>query len=382
MECTLKLKYVLFFIGIYFICLINLSTLTLTAPSLVYFSRHLIQILPIMIALVEIIKGGTTLEELFVFFLLFSISLIIYFSSKNMQPIYFLLISFSFRKESISRIIQGFFITYTLLLVSILLLLKLGIVFSVTQYNDISNTIKISQGFVQPNSLGLVLFIILVSYLYIKTQINEEKENKNILTFVGFFYEFVIVYLLYKSGVRSAQFAVIIAYSYYFIIKIKNKEMKRKILVSTTYLLFFSSILLSLFSLNNKVLSQSGIWHSLDGFFSYRFSMGYLYYLKSGLSFFGKPFSYLDNNIYQINITVDNFYQHVLLNLGLVSFFAILLYFMFTLNYILKKNQLTLLIPFVSFIIYGLGESSIMYFYAGFIFYFIPLFYKDYNEMI
>ncbi|WP_259743681.1 hypothetical protein [Lactococcus lactis] len=335
-----------------------------------------------MIALVEIIKGGTTLEELFVFFLLFSISLIIYFSSKNMQPIYFLLISFSFRKESISRIIQGFFITYTLLLVSILLLLKLGIVFSVTQYNDISNTIKISQGFVQPNSLGLVLFIILVSYLYIKTQRNEEKENKNILTFVGLFFEFVIVYLLYKSGVRSAQFAVIIAYSYYFIIKIKNKEMKRKILVSTTYLLFFSSILLSLFSLNNKVLSQSGIWHSLDGFFSYRFSMGYLYYLKSGLSFFGKPFSYLDNNIYQINITVDNFYQHVLLNLGLVSFFAILLYFMFTLNYIFKKNQLTLLIPFVSFIIYGLGESSIMYFYAGFIFYFIPLFYKDYNEMI
>ncbi|WP_311928652.1 hypothetical protein [Lactococcus lactis] len=335
-----------------------------------------------MIALVEIIKGGTTLEELFVFFLLFSISLIIYFSSKNMQPIYFLLISFSFRKESISRIIQGFFITYTLLLVSILLLLKLGIVFSVTQYNDISNTIKISQGFVQPNSLGLVLFIILVSYLYIKTQRNEEKENKNILTFVGFFFEFVIVYLLYKSGVRSAQFAVIIAYSYYFIIKIKNKEMKIKILVSTTYLLFFSSILLSLFSLNNKVLSQSGIWHSLDGFFSYRFSMGYLYYLKSGLSFFGKPFSYLDNNIYQINITVDNFYQHVLLNLGLVSFFAILLYFMFTLNYIFKKNQLTLLIPFVSFIIYGLGESSIMYFYAGFIFYFIPLFYKDYNEMI
>ena len=130
-----------------------------------------------------------------------------------MQPIYFLLISFSFRKESISRIIQGFFITYTLLLVSILLLLKLGIVFSVTQYNDISNTIKISQGFVQPNSLGLVLFIILVSYLYIKTQRNEEKENKNILTFVGFFFEFVIVYLLYKSGVRSAQFAVIIAYS-------------------------------------------------------------------------------------------------------------------------------------------------------------------------
>ncbi|EQC54525.1 hypothetical protein LLT5_08825 [Lactococcus cremoris subsp. cremoris TIFN5] len=120
----------------------------------------------------------------------------------------------------------------------------------------------------------------------------------------------------------------------------------------------------------------------MDGFFSYRFSMGYLYYLKSGLSFFGKPFSYLDNNIYQINITVDNFYQHVLLNLGLVSFFAILLYFMFTLNYIFKKNQLTLLIPFVSFIIYGLGESSIMYFYAGFIFYFIPLFYKDYNEMI
>lgn len=368
--------------GIYFICLINLSTLVLTAPTLVYYARFLIQFLGIIIVLIEIIKGETSSKEILLFFLLLSLSLVTYLFSKNMQPTYFTLIAFSFRKESISRIIQGFFATYTFLLVSILLFLKLGIVFSVTQYNSISNSVKPSLGFVQANSLGLVLFIIMASYLYIKTKKNEQKNSKRILKFVEFLFEFAIVYLLYLSGARSAQFAVLIAYFYYFIMKIKDKNLMRAILVNFTYLISISSIALSLFSINKQVLSQIGIWHRLDMFLSYRLSMGYLYYLKSGLSFFGKPFSSIDSNLYQINITVDNFYQHALFNLGFISFCVILIYFIFTLKYIFKKNQLTLLIPFVSFIVYGLGESSILYFYVGFVFYFVPLFYRNYNEII
>ena len=63
----MKLKYVLFFMGIYFICLINLSTLVLTAPTLVYYARFLIQFLGIIIVLIEIIKGETPSKEILLF---------------------------------------------------------------------------------------------------------------------------------------------------------------------------------------------------------------------------------------------------------------------------------------------------------------------------
>lgn len=353
----------------------------LTNLSLANDARYLIEVLAIIVFIVAIIQEGINLKEITLVLGLLGISLIIYLFSKNMQPTYFVLVAFAFRKEAISKIIKGFFIVYTILLFSVLFLLKMGLVSSIIQYNSISGLQKPSLGFEQANALGLVLFIVLISNLYLKSIKERTKDEKFTLRVIDYSFQIFLIYLLYVSGMRSAQFAVLIAYVYYFILKIKNQKSKRKIMISLTYLLTISSVLFSIFSINNQVLTQGSFWYNLDALLSYRLSMGYLYYLQSGLSLFGKPFASISTNLYQTNITVDNVFQHALFNLGIIFCIGALIYFSLIIKKVIEKNQLTLLIPLVSFFVYGLGESSILYFYAGFIFYFAPILYQSYLDI-
>ena len=232
-------------------------------------------------------------------------------------------------------------------IIVLILLSQVGLVSSAAHvFKDGSNTVKYDLGFSSPNTLGLSVFIMCLEMVYLA-----RNREKNLLTLVVSAVIMILVNIF--TGSRTAIVAYIIFMVLVFLYKYRknifNKKLIRRLIVFSPLIITTILIILYFVLLNNPSARQV-----VDQYSSGRFTNAQMFINNFPILPFGNDISILDR-------TCDVTTVYTLYAFGVVGTVIYLLAFVKLFSYLYKKNNVFLILVFVAFLVYGVGEKLWLY---------------------
>ncbi|MDG4983285.1 hypothetical protein OGZ51_03880 [Lactococcus lactis] len=216
---------------------------------------------------------------------------------------------------------------------------------------------KQSLGFTLPNVLGTMAFSLITINLT-KLFLNKDKRRNYVILFILFF-------LLYKSGAISAWIGTGTALVVSIIVYIVQSK---KILKTVGIFSIVVSIMVTLWFISPSVLSSNNFSYRLNDVLNGRIFFSYYYMLNTPVKMFGQAISNVGAYQlgYSIRVNLDSNYLYWLLKYGVLFSILSLIYLCLIITKSVDKNMKYLLIPIISFIIYGIVEAGQGLYYFNF----------------
>lgn len=318
---------------------------------LIYYDNEIITTLMIgviiFLIIFIIIIGKYTYKKIFMLSLLFLICALIYIKTQFMAPFLLLLFSICLKYVRLIDIVKIYFYTnifYFLIIISLSLteIIPNSVMVS---YNGIK---RYSLGFGNPNTLFIILFIILASFLYINF------DKNNIITNIIIIIISYIFFYMTKS--RTGFYSVCIMVLLIIFFK-KCQFRKRNFLIK--YLLKNIIIIVTLFSL---FLAIS--FNNMDGFINQILSKRPYYwniYINNDIykiGMFGN--NMLGNKMFEEFIKefpLDNAYLYIICIQGIFSFIVYSIIYYFGIRSLIYYNMNKEILFIIIFLIYGIFEN-------------------------
>lgn len=165
---------------------------------------------------------------------------------------------------------------------------------------------------------------------------------------------FLCCIVLYAETISRSFIIVVICFvlmlSYYFL---RNKYKKDYRIGYSRYILYMLPVLLTILTIYFAINAKD--YPALDFLFSRRLSL-YNTLLESIT-----PMQYVTGTDIFDTLTVDNSYLHLLFEAGILLFIYFLWLYYFAIKNIINQQNFVVLAIFISFLIYGLMESLLLY---------------------
>lgn len=352
----LNIRHIILGVTICFVLLGNaqfISNLTLN-------TQIVIRIVPIILFLISLFEKSISVREALNWFIIIIIALIIYYFSRDGMPLYLILVVFSFRHDELIGVMKIYLISNILIFIIAFILGKIGIL-ATTTTDTISGILKDTVGFRNPNTDGMIIFTIITTMLSIKSRIVKKNNIYKILLF--WVLQLFLIYLLVKSGARGAEVGVILSYFIYWLNLVLNNK---KLLGYISYIIIAVSLIFSYVSITSSVYTTGSLFYKLNGIFTGRIGLNYLFLNYYGVKVFGQSIHYSTiSSSTQVYWYLDNSFIKILINYGFLFFVLFISYYIFIIFLALKKKEYYLLIPLVSFFAYGVVEQALMLYYVN-----------------
>lgn len=348
--------YTKVFFSIYMLYFISIVLFVSTGLALqIPFLGLLGQIFKITVAFLLIfligIQGLNVRQWLF-FFVLFSLCLLNSFFSKSSIFIFFLLFLFASKSIEVEKFITYDFVLRIFTVVLVVLLNKIGVLQDNILVRD-SGVIRHSLGFVSPNTIGVLVFCIVVDYLIIKWK------NVNLL---DFFTLGIVTYVLFRiTGSRTASLLIIVTLFVFFVSRYTN-FFKGNIING---FIFISPLIFTIasFFMVMKISVGSRVFFVINKYTSNRLYFYDQVYNNYGFSLFGQDIPLLSLSYAKKNgltpLYLDSSYLSLGIHYGMVmSFLLLLVLLIIILKQIKFKNTSMLLLTFL-ICVYGFSEIII-----------------------
>lgn len=344
-------RWVLCF-GIFYVVFFNYNDLFNDSPFLTSpLNTAITLVFPLILFLTSVFYDRIYIYELVLFTFLIILSSIIIFTLGGgngyigeFLPI--ILYSFASRRIHPFIIVRAFTDAYWGILIGTLLTY---FVFNVSQVSFLSRgLLKQSLGFYLPNVLGTVTFVLITLTLI---EILTEKAKRSNFIKMG-----VLFILLFMSGALSAWIATTVAILCVVMLKIGKNKLLMKTISSVIILL---SVLTSWWFTSSAVLNNLSLNYKLNNVFNARLFFSYYYLGQFPVKFFGQGLSKVAGFVvgnYTVNL--DNNYLYFLLKYGIIFTVLFLLFVLFTIMKAIDSDLKVLLIPILSFAVYGIVETA------------------------
>ena len=314
-------------------------------------------------------------SEVFMYFGIFVISCIIYEHSNDPNIIKLILLIIIMRRFNIRKILYIFLISNVSILFITLFMFGIG------QWADTimieNSTIKHSFGFIQPNSLGRTVFLIILILLTGSAMGEFQKIFKRKI-WVGVL-TLLLVYLLYMSKSTASILGSFLSLVFFVLVCLyKNKSVLfKKIIKLSSLSLFFGSLSFTFyFAINNSYNSVIG--QTLNNILTGRLYFSYQYFSNYDLTMFGqKLFVNTDTSIGAVYQYLDNGILVVVLSYGIIFAILLLIYYLALIERCFSRNLIPLLVPIVVLLVFSVVEKSGLTFYTNFSLYFITLLFNE-----
>lgn len=277
---------------------------------------------------------------------------------KGSEPVMMVMYVISTRKINPYQILKTIFIVNLCLFSINYFLFKLNILMD---YQNFS-IFKHSFGYNHPNQLGVSIFtLITISIVFLFKKINE----CNVVQYRYILLQIPLIMLLLQSGSRGAESATLITYSMFALLLIFKNRVKVTLWISIVVLVIVVSF--SIYSMNDSVNTVGSFLYKLNEVFTQRIQLNNYFYEKYGITFLGQKVEYtLVPNFASNYAIIDNAYVKLLINYGLIYSFFILIYNAALIKKLGDRRYLGLLIPLVSFIVYGAVEQGYLQYWVNF----------------
>lgn len=309
----------------------------------------------------------TVKEIVFVCFVLILGSITSFFS-KASEPILMSMYIVSCRKIDPYKILRILFIVNIILLITNFVLFRMGILID---YQNFS-TDKHSFGYGHPNSLGVSVFtLITISLAFLYKNYKEE----NILKIRLLFLQVPLIVLIIISGSRGAEIATLMSFIIFFLILFNNKD--TRFLFGLVSFLLISMVVFSIITFSDTVNAVGSFLYNLNQLFTQRLKLNNYFYHLYGVPFLGQKVQYnLVTTVSDNYAFIDNAYVKSMINFGIVYTTAYCSYIIILAKKIITKKELGLLIPVVSFIVYGVVEQGFLQYWVNFTMLFSGIFFS------
>lgn len=232
--------------------------------------------------------------------------------------------------------------------------------------------IRYAFGYSHPNILALEAFIILLLfYMIIDNKLNFIKKN------IIFLILSIAVY--YFTQTRTTFVLSIVTIILFCCLKLNNKKIFN-LLRYVPILCFVFSIFFSwAFTLKINNFFFQNILESIDSLFSHRFLLGSICFNEFPISIFGGNLN-LDilSSKYSYPI-IDNGYIYILFSFGILSCIILLLWYTYTLNYFIEKQNYKFAIFISIFLIVAISENILRSLSINFSVLFCSVFFNSFN---
>ncbi|MGA3419723.1 O-antigen ligase family protein [Lactiplantibacillus plantarum] len=306
---------------------------------------------------------GLFVREYFVFTIAIIITAVIYLKSGSKAPLVLTIFIFSTRGIDPFESLFDVLIAQTFLLFGTMALWLAGVLQDVTVLN------KHSLGFYYPNTLGAtILSIIIVSLVLYEYRSSSLKAmSKKLFIFA----HLVLIILLWISGARGSMISSVIAYAMFFMVHFLG-ERHGKFIRALAIGVVIGVPLASIVMLSPRINQVGSVLYKLNSFLTTRIQLNYEFFINYGVKFFGQHVQYLTDSRYFTAINryafLDNAYIMYLINFGIVSVVAIIVYELVICSRIDKPQFLLLSIPLVAYAAYGFVEQGFAQYWVNVVF--------------
>lgn len=203
----------------------------------------------------------------------------------------------------------------------------------------------IRQYFGQPNAnvTHTIYFILTALALYLCKSKNI-RSTMYFSVFLMFLNIYLFLYTLSLTGLLSVSFLLLLN----FISEFKNNTFNN---FEKTFIEIIFGFIVAV-SIGISLIVKGKLFDILDKIFNYRILYSYYYLTTEKITLFGSRFAEAPNENYYL----DNSFLYLFLQLGVVTFFIVIVLMLMTLDYILKKGDAKALVIFVSFTFIGLSD--------------------------
>lgn len=315
-------------------------------------------------------KFYTVKEIFFVCVVLIVGSSTTYFS-KSSEPIMMALYVVSCRKIEPYNILKILFVVNLILFLTNFVLYRMGILIDFQNFSFN----KHSFGYGHPNSMGVSVFTLItisLSLLY-----KDYKEKKKITTWL-LALQIPLIALVITSGSRGAEIASLISFLFFFLILVFGEN--KNFLYGLVIFLLVAMILFSIITFSDSVNVVGSFLYNLNQLFTQRLVLNNYFYRIYGIPFLGQKVEYnLVPTVINSYAFIDNAYVKSMINFGILYSILYCSYIVCLTKKIITKKELGLIIPLVSFIVYGVVEQGFLQYWVNFSMFFSGIFF-DYRK--
>lgn len=296
------------------------------------------------------------IKETLISIILVSIGIISYVVTKDNIVLMLFLLLICAKDIDINKIVKLDLILKVSLVLIIFILYRCDLTKVVIIDSNIERGLRYSFGFGHPNTFGIYMFNICADLLYI----NYSKKNKWQYILIIF-----ISYLVDKfCDSRCAFLCMIIMIILSLFTPKKNLKIINAIYKYSFFIFLFISLGFTLAYIHNP----SKILYTLNSLFSGRISLMSSFYSYYGIKLFGNYFINYSTGKVGIFYVLDNAYISLLVKFGLVISIILGVLFIKRIQQSIEKNEKSLMICLVVYIIFGLMENGLyLFFYNPFI---------------
>lgn len=277
-------------------------------------------------------------------FLLFSL---IYYSSGNIELLFYLLVIVSAEKIDSNRIFKIIMYSQTTILAMIIIMSSIGIL----------NDLVIDPGYRNRHYLGFLytttsadlLFFIILEYTYI---------HKGILkgsVAIAFFIACVALMIL--TDTRLTFLLTLFSILYFQIIYKRRKKNLFTKKTSRLLLLFPSLICVLSLVMYISYSPSSSVWQTLDRLLSYRFTYSYRAIMGYGFSLFGQPIEFMLNYDF-----VDSSFLQIALEFGIIALLVVIGIYTMVMRRAIEYNKKYLVDMIVLIMLFSVTQTRLFTF--------------------
>ncbi|MBZ6001562.1 hypothetical protein [Leuconostoc gelidum] len=289
--------------------------------------------------------------------------------AKGLEPVMMSFYIISSRRINPYDILKVLFIVNIMLFITNFMLFKAGILLD---YQNFSIS-KHSFGYNHPNQMGISVFsVITISMVFFY----QKRKSQNIIKYLLLLFQIPLLLLIQQSGSRGAQIATIITYLILiYLLFTRNREHSILLFLMSISVLIVS-LLFSLYTMSDSVNTVGSFLYNLNQLFTQRVQLNNYFFDNYGFNFFGQNVSYnLTATVSTNYAIIDNAYVKLVINYGVIYTVFYLGYIIFLVREIISKKQVILLMPMLSFMVYGLVEQGFLQYWVNFSMLFGGIFY-------
>lgn len=356
-------------ICLFFLCFTySLSTIYVFSENTIINTINLaVQIISYPILILLIIDAEYTLKEYLVIFLVATIFLLEFYFNKSTNWLRYLLLILASRKVKFDKILLTLLLSFSSIFFIGCFLYLLGI-----SNAGIGRRDAISVGFIQPNTLSMIIVTIVFLVLCL-----QKKLKTSGLTMIAI----AIIFISIFTKTQTASLVLIgLPFVYLWVRRGINKDKKFSQLImqgSQILVLVFTCLLLYLYPKS----AFNPFRNVIDEFFTYRPYLNYNNFMKYGITLFGQKINFFDTANLAYNYltglvsnqrynTVDSAYVTQLLAIGIVTIIPIYIFYIQVIKKAIKNKRYMLVTVAILCSCYAFLENNYNEAY-----YFFPYFY-------
>lgn len=324
----------------------------------------------LVIAIFVIFFSKYRLTEFFLLFFLLLFVSIPFLINRDHSILVIVILSIAFTEVASKKTIKKIFILSIIAVVFVLCSFRLGIISQYIMYRE--GVPRYSLGFYHPNTVGIIFFILLAEYFYLK---NEKLRLRHFVVSISMSF-----FIFYLTNSRTTLIINIILILGILLVKYLNFDKIHRFLY---IFIFLPSLCFVISIISTKIFLGSNLVYRINELLSGRIFYGRLFIDLYGIHLFGNP------NVKIIGtkqvsesygaskaMILDNSYLLTLVENGVIPLFFLLLLYTFLIFSVIRNERYYLLIILVSFLCLGLTESfAFNYQYNIFLLYFSAVFF-------